>query len=381
MKASPLDCFEKLANHLDSLPGGFPRTGSGVELRILRHLFSPDEAEVASQLLLMPENAKVIAHRTGLPLNETEKILGSLSDKRLISHFSQKGTRQYMAQQFVIGFWEEQVDRLDQELVEAFEEYLPAFSDTGNWGKAPQLRTIPVHKSIPHLSSVMSYDNVQTIIDSHQYFAVANCICRQEQHLLGKDCGKPEGTCLVFDGAAHYFIQSGRGRRVSRIEVEDLLIKAEKSGLVLQPGNIENPGNICMCCGCCCGVLRGIKRFPKPAEQVASNFHAALDVDKCNGCGVCIRRCQMDALVLEAGKSALNLDRCIGCGLCVATCKPGALTLVEKKGKSLAKASHNNITLAIRMGRSRGRLSLGEIIGMAIKTGWDRMIVKVIPPK
>ncbi len=381
MKKPTPNCYQTLANHLDSLPGGFPRTDSGVELRILRHLFTPEEAEVASLLLLLPENAKVIARRARLPLKETQRVLGSLSDKRLISHFSQKGTQHYMAQQFVIGFWEEQVDRLDKEIVEAFEEYLPAFSDAGNWGKAPQLRTIPVHQSIPYQTNVMPYDNVQAIIDSHQQYAVANCICRQEQRVLGQDCGKPEGTCLVFDNAALYFIQSGRGKSVSRTEVQKLLINAEKSGLVLQPGNIENPGNICMCCGCCCGVLRGIKRFPKPAEQVASNFHAHLDVEKCTGCGVCVNRCQMDALEMQEAKTSLNLDRCIGCGLCVATCKPGALTLVKKEGKSLAKASHNDIALAIRMGQARGRLGWGEILRLLMKTGRDRIAVFFKPPR
>ena len=33
-----------------------------------------------------------------------------------------------MAQQFVVGFWEGQVDRLDRELVEMFEEYLPVYA-------------------------------------------------------------------------------------------------------------------------------------------------------------------------------------------------------------------------------------------------------------
>jgi electron transport complex protein RnfB len=381
MKRPTADCYETLADHLDSLPGGFPRTESGVELRILQHLFTPEEAQVASQLILLPENASVIARRVALPLSETERVLGSLSKKRLISCFSHSGRMQYMAQQFVIGFWEGQVDRLDKELVEAFEEYFPAFSDSGIWGKAPQLRTIPVHKSIPAQTSVMPYDNAQAIIGAHRFFAVANCICRQEQRLLGRDCGKPEGTCLVFDGAAHYFIQIGRGKRVSKTEVLELLARAEKSGLVLQPGNIENPGNICMCCGCCCGVLRGIKRFPKPAEQVASNFHAHLDSETCTGCGVCIRRCQMDALTLQAGRASLDLDRCIGCGLCVSTCQAGALSLVKKEGKSVAKASHNDIALAIRLGQARGRLGWGAILRLLMKSGWDRITVFFKPPR
>ncbi len=37
-----LDIYRKLAQHLDDLPAGFPSTESGVELRILRRLFTPE---------------------------------------------------------------------------------------------------------------------------------------------------------------------------------------------------------------------------------------------------------------------------------------------------------------------------------------------------
>ncbi|RTZ98565.1 MAG: 4Fe-4S ferredoxin, partial [Deltaproteobacteria bacterium] len=43
------DIYEKLARHLDHLPAGFPATESGVELRILRRLFSEEEAGIAMQ--------------------------------------------------------------------------------------------------------------------------------------------------------------------------------------------------------------------------------------------------------------------------------------------------------------------------------------------
>ena len=39
------EIYRNLAKHLDELPGGFPRTNSGVELRILQKLFSPEDAE------------------------------------------------------------------------------------------------------------------------------------------------------------------------------------------------------------------------------------------------------------------------------------------------------------------------------------------------
>ena len=57
------DVYEKLAQHLDNLPSGFPRTESGVEMRILRRLFSPEEAKLATCLTMIPEPTAGIAAR------------------------------------------------------------------------------------------------------------------------------------------------------------------------------------------------------------------------------------------------------------------------------------------------------------------------------
>ena len=58
--------YQQLASHLDKLPGGFPSTDSGVELEILRKLFSPDDAGIAVHLTLLAESPKVIAYRAKL---------------------------------------------------------------------------------------------------------------------------------------------------------------------------------------------------------------------------------------------------------------------------------------------------------------------------
>ena len=39
--------YRDLQIHLDKLPIGFPPTESGVEIRILKHLFTPEEAKLA----------------------------------------------------------------------------------------------------------------------------------------------------------------------------------------------------------------------------------------------------------------------------------------------------------------------------------------------
>jgi Pyruvate/2-oxoacid:ferredoxin oxidoreductase delta subunit len=224
----------------------------------------------------------------------------------------------------------------------------------------------------------MPYEQLSTILDNHTKFGVANCICRQEQRLLGKDCGKPLEACLVFDGAAEYFAQSGRGRVITRAEADGLISLAEKTGLVLQPGNTRNPGNICMCCGCCCGVLRGLKMRSNPASEVSTDFYARLDDSRCTGCKVCLKRCQMDALTVVDGKAQLDLNRCIGCGLCVSTCKPGALTLVRKEKSELPKLPANNIMLGIRMAQTHGQLGWIQIMGILILSGIDRLRAEIL---
>ena len=60
------DVYDALREHLDNLPAGFPSTESGVEIRILKRLFTPAEAELAVHLRPKLEPAAVIAERAGM---------------------------------------------------------------------------------------------------------------------------------------------------------------------------------------------------------------------------------------------------------------------------------------------------------------------------
>jgi len=316
----------------------------------------------------------VIAVRAGIRRAEAERILASLEQKRLIFNFAPPGQPpRYMAQQFVVGFWEGQVDRIDRELAGLFEEYLPVYSRSGIWAKAPQLRTIPVRESIPVNNLVLNYEHVDQIIAGRNKFAVANCICRQEMRLLGHDCGKPLETCLAFDGSADYIVKAGRGRYITRAETLEILRQGEESGLVLQPGNDRSAGNLCLCCGCCCGALRNLKFSPEPARAASSPFIVELERSACAGCGLCLERCQMDALSLPDGQAALDPSRCIGCGLCVTTCPTGALKLARKPESEQRAVPKNVAHMMISLGRSRGKLSLVKLAKMTSRSAVDRL--------
>ena len=59
------DVYKDLAQKLDGLPQGYPATESGVELKILQKIYSPEEAEMALKIRPIPETAEVIDSAKG----------------------------------------------------------------------------------------------------------------------------------------------------------------------------------------------------------------------------------------------------------------------------------------------------------------------------
>jgi NAD-dependent dihydropyrimidine dehydrogenase PreA subunit len=327
------ESYRRLAEHLDRLPGGFPPSDTGAELVLLSRLFTPQEAELAVHLTLDREEAQVVAARAGLPLAETERRLKEMDHKGLIfSVHPEDGPALYQAVPFVIGIYEFQVNRLTDGLVQDLGEYWRTQKPRPRSQSIAQTRTIPVGQSIePHLEA-LPYEQVDELVKAHDRFAVAPCICRRHAKMRGQGCDAPEESCLIFGEFADYYVRGGRGRFIERSEVMEILARADAANLVLQPTNSRDIAAICCCCGCCCGVLRGLRSHSKPAEVIGSSFIARLEPETCEGCWVCLERCQMEALAEDGDRVTLNTDRCIGCGLCVSTCPSGALGLVPKPG-------------------------------------------------
>ena len=82
------DVYRELQKHLDNMPVGFPATESGVEIRLLKHLFTPEEAEIALNLSVVPESLERIYGRVkkskDISKEELEAILDSLVEKGAI---------------------------------------------------------------------------------------------------------------------------------------------------------------------------------------------------------------------------------------------------------------------------------------------------------
>ena len=118
--------YRELQQHIDkSMPVGFPATKSGAELRILQHLFSPEDAKLALNLGPLPETLEEIHPRVkeiGMTIEELEEKLDSLVMKSIIMGgkltAGDKGEKRYSLAQWAFGMYEFQVDRLTKEIAE-----------------------------------------------------------------------------------------------------------------------------------------------------------------------------------------------------------------------------------------------------------------------
>ena len=325
--------YRQLQQHLDRMPVGFPATSSGVEIRILRQLFSPEEARIALCLSMLPEPVPAIHRRLepGMDRNALAQALEEMAFRGLIQVVKSGPEPHYGRLPFVVGIYEGQVDRMTPQLARDLVEYFDiALGHAVRPKKTPQLRTVPVNQAIAPERGVAQFDDIRELIRASEGpFGVMNCICRQAKDLAGDPCRQTavRENCLTLGSAATLMQQHGQARLVARERVLELLGEADREGLVLQPQNTRNPLFICLCCGCCCVALRAAKQLARPVEFFATNYFATVDAEKCQACGDCLRRCQMDAISLPQTAAVVDLDRCMGCGLCVSTCTSGALTL------------------------------------------------------
>jgi len=332
------DIYRKLQQHLDSMPIGFPAAESGVDLRLLKTLFTAEQAEIALALDYRFRSAEeIIAYLPGsnLSATELEAKLDEMADQGNTFVKLQDGVKVYANIPLVVGMLELQVNRLSLDLLKDVEAY---FQETfaGEFLRTPvrQMRVIPIEKSITAGPRIGTYDELRPLIDKAEgRIRIGECMCRKGMQMAGHTCEVTarKETCMAFRDFADLAGRSGWGRPISKEEAIEIAAKNENDGLMLQPSNEQEAQFICSCCGDCCGILRLAKAFPRPAEFVATNYYAQVKVDLCNGCGACLERCQMDAIRLENNIATINRDRCIGCGLCVTACAVEAMELMKKQ--------------------------------------------------
>jgi electron transport complex protein RnfB len=156
--------YEQLADALDRLPNGFPRTEAGIEVKILKKICSPEEAALAAQLSGTSEPIEAIAQRARLPVDQTSKRLFQLARRGMVWLDNQAGKRCFRLAPLVVGIYEAQAELMDHEFAHLVEAYMVQGGARGIMQPQPALhRVVPAEKALKP-EWILPYDDVRAVL-------------------------------------------------------------------------------------------------------------------------------------------------------------------------------------------------------------------------
>jgi ferredoxin len=332
--------YQHLQQRFDAHLTGAP--DSPVFIQILRLLYSPQEAEIARHLPVIPTSLTKIAQHLDMTQAQLEPILDRLARRGVVLDFSQGEQRYYALPPVVIGFFEYVFMRIREdlpmeELARLFDHYMnddAHFASSVFAGETQLARAIIHEETLPvEVSEVLDWEKASEIIRQSKGVSVSLCSCRYKASLAGHACERPLETCLTLGAGG--LADLGMARRLSQAEGLDILASAKEHGLMQICDNIQQqPAFICNCCGCCCGMVQAIRRFDLKQAIMTSNWIMVVDLEQCTGCGKCVKACPVNAISLEIGEvegkrrgwALRDETLCLGCGVCAAACANGGIT-------------------------------------------------------
>jgi len=363
--------YRSLIDRLNRFPQGAP--SSKLLEKILKMLFSDQEAELVSLLPIRPFTAEQASRAWSMGEKETRTILDSLASRAILVDIVQENLTQYVLPPPMAGFFEFSLMRirndLDQKaLSQLFYQYLNIeedfVRDLFTKGET-QLGRVFVHE--PAMSDsqsvfVLDYERASEAIKSADPMGISLCYCRHKMSHLDRACGAPMDICMTFNTSAAALIRHGHAREVDVGEGKELLARAYENKLVQFGENSRERVNfICNCCGCCCEAMLAAKRFAHLQPVHTTKYIPVLTSEMCRGCGRCVDTCPVEALSLVSANdpheprkrtARLNEEICLGCGLCVKTCPTESIRLSVRKETVITPVSSASriVVMAIERG-------------------------------
>ncbi len=342
------DVYETLRKFLDQFPVGVPKSKSGTEIKILKRLFTEEEAEISTLLSITPKTPSQIARGSKYDKRVMAEKLEGMAMKGLIFRVRRENATLYNSAPLMIGLYEYSVNKIDKELAQLYRKYYDeVLMDEIGASDVPGFKVLPINEyvdietvSIPYLKLVESVKTARKI-------AVAECICRKEAKLLGEGCNHPIENCLSFGIAAEFYIENGWGREITADEAIKVLKEADEAGLVHAGANTKHLSNICNCCPCCCVSMKGItKKGYNKHKYMNALFESEINSELCTGCKLCLERCPVGAIKVE-DFAQVDKNKCLGCGVCAISCPNEAISLHLRYHRE--EAFNNVIDLGIRI--------------------------------
>ena len=121
------EIYLKLAKVLDTLPNGFPTTESGVEIKLLKKIFRPEDIDLFCDLKLSFETAEQIAERTGRSIDGLEDHLLEMWQRGQLFGTNLGGIMVFKMVPWAFGIYEFQLPHIDREMATMCDEYMKVF--------------------------------------------------------------------------------------------------------------------------------------------------------------------------------------------------------------------------------------------------------------
>jgi len=185
------------------------------------------------------------------------------------------------------------------------------------------------------------------IQESSFRFILHQCLCRS----LEPCRHYPQEIGCLFLGEGAKEIDPSLGREAT---VEETLAHHRKAlalGLIPMAGKLRWDSlwlgvkqadrllTICHCCDCCC-YFKLYRLLPQEAArglQKLKGLEVRVTAEKCDGCGICVERCFIQAMTLKEGKAVVG-ETCRGCGRCASVCPKQAVKVLIPSAESLTNS-------------------------------------------
>ena len=368
--------------------------------KILKVLFSEQEASLVAALPIRPFTVEKAAKIWKVSSDEARKTLETLADRSILVDLpDKKGGYIYVLPPPVVGFFEFSLmrvrDDIDQKtLSELYHQYMNEEEDfakelfcngTTHFGRAFVREEALSDENALH---VLDYERASHVIDTARTIGVSLCYCRHMAEHLGRDCDAPKSICMSFNSSAKILVRHKNARMVDRTEGRELLAQAKEHNLVQFGENAQrNIGYICNCCGCCCEALTAARKFGLMNPVHTTNFLPKVDAAQCTGCGKCVSVCPVEAMTLVSANlpnsaqrvAKLDSTQCLGCGVCIRVCGKKALMLESRPERVLTPVNslHRLILMAVERGKLQhlvfdnheayGHRGLAAVLGAILK--------------
>jgi Pyruvate/2-oxoacid:ferredoxin oxidoreductase delta subunit len=340
------DLYRRLGERLNQNMARFPLIEQVLDF--LQRIYTEEQAALGADFPLGAHTAQDLAVTLDRDESALTDLLETMADQGLIFvSRTDEGEAEYSLTPFVPGLLEfqslrgtetaEDIERA--KLVRAMNEAVEALGSEHL--KNPELakkipagiRTITVEEELPDDTAIRSFEQVSAIMGREDSFAVGHCHCRHTKKLTGSNCeveDAPARSCFYFGKVADFMVERDFAERVTRDEGTQILKECAEAGLVHNISDMTGSNLVlCNCCGCCCGFLTKIKKYPGLRNVAPSNFRMTVDSDACTACEECISRCAVEAISMQDDSAHVDQERCLGCGNCASSCPVECLSMIR----------------------------------------------------